>query len=1275
MVILLFSQTPLFKNWVKGKIVDQINQSINGRVAIEDLSGSLFSGVSFTGFQLINQRDTIVTIGKIDLDYQPFKLLRKQISIKELTIAETELFLNQRSDSSWNMGHIIKQDTLEKSSAEEGTSEFPFSIELMSCRLTSATLHIQAFDELIPQKVNLDTIEFSGHYQTPNMALELKQCQIQTFSPDIKVENFIFQFLHEKDRYSLENFTLKTARNRMNLKGNMTQIPPDMAAIRVETGAIQWQEFSMFLPDLTIEIKPRLGLDMRYESDSLFILFDIQDDIQKVSIEASLQNLKAFLNQHQDSLVYRVHATFEDIEPHTFYSGMPSKTRLNGDIQLSGRGLSTETAQLDFSGDFSHSLIADRILSELGFNGNYSRGDGTVNLNISEQGGTARVTAYVQDIFSNPQYSLNTVVSGLNEFHIFPGDSLDTNLNLTLALQGSGFDPDHIQARFELAMSPSTVKGLFIDTLQSAGQINRQIINLDTLYLLAFQSSLNASGNINLEGNSNLSYRIQLPVLEQFTELIAADTLEGSAFLDGYLGGNPDSLFMTTQYQLHNLKYNGIFAKSMTGETQLLFREGTYQGNAALNLAQLNFGGMEIDSTQVEAELEQDQIKLILAVVFRENMSAEMIADVRLDSLISLKLPHLQINLDEQRWEGGSPTTEFILDSPNFTIKDFELTSLTDSLQKISLVGDLSLEGRQDFRIAVSHVDLAALGPYISLPFEVNGLFNLTLRIAGVADSPQIDGRWKVNDIGIGKYNYRELEGKMSYLNNDFAFEVGLNARRPSVLYLEGHIPTEISLKEPTLNILLDEPFSIRFTADSLGLDFFASDPSELKGISGIIMSDLIIRNTPRNPQWEGYLQLKNGAFQLPEYGINYDRIALDIKNQDSTLMLQQLVAYRNKGFVKAEGQLVFSENILKGQLSSSQLQLSARDFYVVKHKDFEILVKADAGLSGGPDSSQFSGVIKIDRSSFYVPKILELAGKTVLQEPTHVPLLVQALKISDTMAVTNLVERVIEDKNVIKESDETTKFLNNLSGKLTISLPRNTWLKGPNWRMELDGNLDLVKEGKDFELFGSISIVRGNYDLMGRRFNFREGRLTFKGGKEFNPEIVLEAALELRTSSREKKVLVLFLSGEILQPAYRFTLDGRDIPEADAVSYVVTGRSMDELSYGEQAGFDQSSVATDLASGLLTRQLNKQIGQELNLDYLELKGKNNWQSATFVVGKYITNELFVSYEREFGNSDDNDIAPETITVEYEITRMIYLQLIEGNSKERGVDVIFKVEK
>ena len=70
-----------------------------------------------------------------------------------------------------------------------------------------------------------------------------------------------------------------------------------------------------------------------------------------------------------------------------------------------------------------------------------------------------------------------------------------------------------------------------------------------------------------------------------------------------------------------------------------------------------------------------------------------------------------------------------------------------------------------------------------------------------------------------------------------------------------------------------------------------------------------------------------------------------------------------------------------------------------------------------------------------------------------------------------------------------------------------------------------------------------------------------------------------------------------------------------------------------------------------------------------------NWQSAAFVVGKYITNDIFVIYQRGFGEVEGDEITPETITVEYEISDKFLIRLQSGSSTTSGMDVILKFEQ
>lgn len=69
----------------------------------------------------------------------------------------------------------------------------------------------------------------------------------------------------------------------------------------------------------------------------------------------------------------------------------------------------------------------------------------------------------------------------------------------------------------------------------------------------------------------------------------------------------------------------------------------------------------------------------------------------------------------------------------------------------------------------------------------------------------------------------------------------------------------------------------------------------------------------------------------------------------------------------------------------------------------------------------------------------------------------------------------------------------------------------------------------------------------------------------------------------------------------------------------------------------------------MVSSQVSKIIGNKLNLDMIELNTEDNWQSMDFVVGKYITNDLFVTYQKGFGPNNNNEITPESVTLEYEI--------------------------
>ena len=60
------------------------------------------------------------------------------------------------------------------------------------------------------------------------------------------------------------------------------------------------------------------------------------------------------------------------------------------------------------------------------------------------------------------------------------------------------------------------------------------------------------------------------------------------------------------------------------------------------------------------------------------------------------------------------------------------------------------------------------------------------------------------------------------------------------------------------------------------------------------------------------------------------------------------------------------------------------------------------------------------------------------------------------------------------------------------------------------------------------------------------------------------------------------------------------------------------------------------------------------------------------MVGKYITNDLFINYKKEFSLDQSSEIVPDELSLEYEMNKYISVQATRGDEKSTGVDIFWK---
>lgn len=84
-------------------------------------------------------------------------------------------------------------------------------------------------------------------------------------------------------------------------------------------------------------------------------------------------------------------------------------------------------------------------------------------------------------------------------------------------------------------------------------------------------------------------------------------------------------------------------------------------------------------------------------------------------------------------------------------------------------------------------------------------------------------------------------------------------------------------------------------------------------------------------------------------------------------------------------------------------------------------------------------------------------------------------------------------------------------------------------------------------------------------------------------------------------------------------------------------------------------------------------IAKSLGLDIIEVSGEDNWETGAVTFGKYITNDLYMSYSQLFSiDSENKQLVPYRLIIEYHIIRSLLLQASnEGNNR---FDLLWKIK-
>src|SRR5215212_2002655 len=109
---IIVSQTAWFKNWLRGYIVREANQYLNGTLSIERLGGNLFFGVEMENIGVSMDGTQVVAVKDLGLDYNVFQLLTRGLSVDNIRLDKPVIYLRREGDT-WSLSRLVKKQQTE----------------------------------------------------------------------------------------------------------------------------------------------------------------------------------------------------------------------------------------------------------------------------------------------------------------------------------------------------------------------------------------------------------------------------------------------------------------------------------------------------------------------------------------------------------------------------------------------------------------------------------------------------------------------------------------------------------------------------------------------------------------------------------------------------------------------------------------------------------------------------------------------------------------------------------------------------------------------------------------------------------------------------------------------------------------------------------------------------------------------------------------------------------------------------------------------------------
>jgi autotransporter translocation and assembly factor TamB len=1189
---LLFTRTARFNDLLRVQIVSILAQTYRGEITIGSIEGSVWGSLTLRDIEVRHRGATIATVPQLRVGYELLPALRGEIVISDIHVVHPVVHLALDPDGQWNLlAAIAERHASPPSNVTVAVALRRFSLEHAGATIAPApSLTYTVTDANVLGHGHLGLLGETFTLET--ISLALSGPRILPVKAQGSVE------YHEAAQVAtikVPAFSVATARSRIDLSGSLRDLSEKNVNATVDLRKVAAADVNSIVP----------GINLLADTTGTIRVSGNASDLRAaMALAAAGATIKATVRADitKSQPVWKLDSQLAGVELHKIIRRKDPQQlpagRIDATVHASGTGFSPAAVKSAVDARVAGFAARGYRLGDLTVNAAADHMVANLKAQLAGPGGRARLAARVS-LAQVPAYNVAVTFDHLRPAAIVKAGKIPpADLNLTANIDGSGYDPNTMRLRAQVKLAPSTVRAIRIDSGGLDAQLASGVIRIALASFKAGDTSADLNGQLGIDPRrgGQLNYELTSGQISPWLRMVGR---RGSGRIDltGQARGNLKVLHTTGSARFTALHVDtfSVAQARLTYDVGGLGTPLKPAGQIMLTASDLHTG-IALKSLQTGVRLTPGTAigaAVNVSAEDRQSHPATMRADITYrPGLTMVNLTRISVATPRGTWQLEAPA-QITQRGATIEIRRF---AATHQGQFVGIDGKVSIAAAQNLTLRMQRLRLADFAGFAPGNVAITGLASAELNVRGTAAAPVIAASGNLAQLQLANFPQAGMSFRLAYSSGRAHAEATVAQDATHSLTADGTLPLVLSWAH---GFQARPNGDIDLRAHSNGLDLAVLNTirnPQVSNIGGLLSVDLAARGPLAHPQPTGYIRVSGARASVPQTKVNVTAGTADIELAPGQVRLATLSAKAGDGTMSGSGALTLKPN---GAPDRLDVRITLDKWPAIDTHEYKATIASDIETTGPLTAMHVGGNIEVLYGVFRPD--LSVTGSAPHADKTIV-------------VVNQWGVNPQPPPPPVEPAVAPGPTYRNIAIDMTVVIDRNTWIKTPDFAVELQGRLHVHKKlGGEPSIYGTINTVRGTVVVASNQFDLTRGEINFIGGQEINPQLMIVAQRRVQTYT-----VSVTVSGTANKPT--ITLSSiPDLPQADILSVMMFGKTTNNLSGGQQK--DLQNQAASMAGGYAASQIGAAVAKSLGLENLGV----TTNSAGVGLGRYLTKNVYVS--------------------------------------------------